>query len=109
MLDAISFEKRGIPAAVVITSPFAATADAMARLAGMPGYRYAVVPHPIGSLGPAEIRTRADQVAASVESLLLSPMADEPGAARADAAMGVPQPERRRTAPEDGAARSRRE
>ena len=71
MLDAISFEKRGIPAAVVITEPFIATAEAMAQLAGMPGYPVAVIPHPVGSLGPAEIAARADQIAARIEDLLL--------------------------------------
>ena len=71
MLDAISFEKRGIPAAVVITEPFVATAAAMARLAGMPGYPVAVIPHPVGSLGPIEIAARADAIAARIEELLL--------------------------------------
>ncbi len=71
MLDAITFEKRGIPAAVLITEPFVPTADAMARLAGMPGYPYAAIPHPIGSLDPTELEARADQVAARIEALLL--------------------------------------
>jgi hypothetical protein len=72
VLDAISFEKRGIPAAVVITEPFVPTAEAMARLAGMPGYPVAVIPHPIGSLGPAELAARADAVAGRIEDLLLA-------------------------------------
>ena len=71
MLDAISFEKRGVPAAVVITAPFLPTAEAMARLAGMPGYPVAVVPHPIGSLSEAEIAARADALVARIEKLLL--------------------------------------
>lgn len=71
MLDAITFEKRGIPAAVVITEPFEPTAQAMARLAGMEGYPYAAVPHPIGSLSPAEVSTRADQIVDRIERLLL--------------------------------------
>lgn len=71
MLDAITFEKRGIPAAVVITEPFEPTAQAMARLAGMDGYPYAAVPHPFGSLSPAEVRARADQIVDRVERLLL--------------------------------------
>jgi hypothetical protein len=70
VLDAISFEKRGIPAAVVITAPFAPTAEAMARLAGMPGYPCAVAPHPFGSLGPAEVAARADALVEPVERLL---------------------------------------
>ena len=71
MLDAITFEKRGIPAAVVITEPFVPTAEAMARLAGMPGYPYAVLPHPVGSLSAMEVAQRADAVTARVEALLL--------------------------------------
>jgi hypothetical protein len=72
VLDAISFEKRGIPAAVVITAPFVPTAEAMARLAGMPGYPVAVIPHPIGSLGEAEVAARADAIVARIEALLLA-------------------------------------
>jgi hypothetical protein len=71
VLDAISFEKRGIPAAVIITEPFVATAEAMARLAGMPEYPVAVIPHPVGSLGPAEVSARADAIAARIEELLV--------------------------------------
>ena len=70
MLDAIGFEKVGIPAAVVITEPFMPTADAMARLAGMPGYPYAVLPHPVGSLGPDEVAKRADSIVERIAALL---------------------------------------
>jgi len=70
VLDAITFEKRGIPAAVVITEPFVPTAEEMARLAGMPGYPYAVLPHPVGSLTPAEVAERADAVVERVAALL---------------------------------------
>ena len=71
MLDAIFFEKRGIPASVIITAPFVPTAVGIAQLAGMPGYPHAVIPHPVGSLSPAEVRQRAEAVAARVEALLL--------------------------------------
>ena len=70
MLDAISFEKRGIPAAAIITEPFVPTAEAMARLAGMPGYPVAVIPHPVGSLDPSAVAARADQIAPRIEALL---------------------------------------
>ena len=70
MLDAIEFEKRGIPAAVVITEPFMPTADAIGRLAGMPGYPYVVLPHPVGSLGPEEVAERADRIVERIEALL---------------------------------------
>jgi len=71
VLDAIGFEKRGIPAAAIVTAPFVPTADAMARLSGMPGYAYAVVAHPIGSLAPGDLAARADGIAARIESLLM--------------------------------------
>ena len=71
MLDAITFEKRGIPAAVVITAPFVPTAEAMARLSGMPGYPYAVAPHPFGSLTPIQVAERADELVERIQSLLL--------------------------------------
>jgi hypothetical protein len=71
VLDAIFFEKRGIPASVLITEPFVPTAVGIARLAGMPSYPHAVIPHPVGSLSAAEVRQRADAVAASVGALLL--------------------------------------
>ena len=70
MLDAIFFEKRGIPASVLITEPFIPTAVGMAELAGMPGYPHVVIPHPVGSLSAAEVRQRADAAALAVEALL---------------------------------------
>jgi hypothetical protein len=36
----------------------------------MPGYSYAVLPHPVGSLTPAEVAERADTVVARVAALL---------------------------------------
>ena len=70
MLDAIFFEKRGIPASVLITEPFIPTAVGIAELAGMPGYPHVVIPHPVGSLSAAEVRQRADAAALAVEALL---------------------------------------
>jgi len=70
VLDAITFEKRGIPAAAVITEPFVPTAEAMATMAGMAGYAWVAVPHPFGSLGPAEVRERADKIVDEIERLL---------------------------------------
>jgi hypothetical protein len=71
VLDAISFEKRGIPAAAIITEPFVLTAAAIAELAGLPGYPSAVIPHPVGSLTAAEVRARAEAIAPRVAELLL--------------------------------------
>ena len=71
MLDAVTFEKRDVPAAVVITAPFIPTAEAMARLSGMPEYPYVVAPHPFGSLTAAEVKERAADLVERIEVLLL--------------------------------------
>jgi hypothetical protein len=70
VLDAINFEKQGIPAVAVVTEPFVPTGNAMAELNGMPGYRFVVVPHPFGSLDQATVRARADAALAEIERLL---------------------------------------
>ena len=71
MLDAINFEKQGIPAVAVITEPFVLTAEAVATLNGIPSYPFVVVAHPFGSLDQATVRTRADDALARIERLLL--------------------------------------
>jgi hypothetical protein len=71
VLDAINFEKQGIPAVAVITEPFVRTAEAVATLNGMPGYPFVVVAHPFGSLIQTAVRARADGALALIECLLL--------------------------------------
>jgi hypothetical protein len=71
VLDAINFEKQGIPAVAVVTEPFVATARALAELNGMPGYPFVAVPHPFGSLDDKAVWERADQALARIELLLL--------------------------------------
>ena len=80
MLDAISFEKRGIPAVAVVTAPFLATGRAMAELHGMPDYPFVVVPHPFGSLTAEEVQARADDAVERIEALLLGEPAPTPEA-----------------------------
>jgi len=70
--DGITFERKGIPAAVICTEPFVSSADAMAKLGGIPDYPYAVLPHPLGSLDDAGIRARATQAAPDVLRILLA-------------------------------------
>jgi hypothetical protein len=71
VLDAINFEKLGIPAVAVITEPFVLTAEAVANLNGIPSYPFVVVAHPFGSLDQATVQTRADDALARIERLLL--------------------------------------
>jgi len=68
--DGTIFEKRGIPAAAIVTTRFVHTADMMARRHGFPGYRYAQVPHPIGNLTAAQVRERASEVLPDVLAIL---------------------------------------
>ena len=70
MADGTVFEKRGIPAAAIITHTFTASANAMARRNGFPNYHYALVPHPLSSLNPEEVRQRAREVLPEILAIL---------------------------------------
>ena len=70
MADDIIFEKRGIPAAVIVTHTFTRAADAMARRHGYPGYHYAMTANPIGNLTAAQIRERAHELLPEVLDIL---------------------------------------
>ena len=70
MLDAILFERAGVPAIAIVTEPFRATGEAMASSWGMAGYRFLDVPHPIANLSDKELDARADQLVDQVLSLL---------------------------------------
>ena len=70
MLDAILFERLGIPAIAVVTEPFRPTGQAMATSWGMPGYRFLQVPHPIANLDDKELDERADRLVEEVLKLL---------------------------------------
>jgi hypothetical protein len=72
VLDAILFERAGIPAIAVVTEPFRATGKAMAASWGMPSYRFLEVPHPIANLGEKELDERADRLVEEVLALLNS-------------------------------------
>ena len=70
MLDAVHFETLGVPAAAILTEPFAATGAAIAELGGFADYPFATVPHPIGSLTTTEATAVADAVTPAVLRLL---------------------------------------
>ena len=72
MHDGISFEKKGVPAAVICTEPFVTSAVAMSKMGGIPDYPFVVVPHPLGSLNQEELRAIALRAADEVEKILLS-------------------------------------
>src|SRR5262249_34250594 len=68
--DGIARGAHGIPAAVVCSDAFEATADAIADLRGAPGYRYVTTPHPVAVLTPEQVRERAGQALAEVAAML---------------------------------------
>ncbi len=59
--DTVEFEKRGIPAAVIITQAFINAAVFQFRAKGMEGHPYVELPHPISNLTPAGMRTVTQQ------------------------------------------------
>jgi hypothetical protein len=71
--DGIELERRGVPTAVICTDEFVASARAQAAICGDPDYPFVVVPHPIGSLAPAELRARARAAVDQVIAILTRP------------------------------------
>ena len=71
MLDAILFEKEGIPAVAIITDPFVETGRAMARAWGVPDFKFLTMPHPIANLTEEELDQRARQIVPDVVRFLL--------------------------------------
>ena len=65
--DTIEFEKRGIPAAVIITQAFRNAALFQFKSKGMEGHATVEMPHPVSNLSAEEMRaltlTFVDQVA----------------------------------------------
>jgi len=71
IVNAIELEKRGIPTLLVSTPPFTEAVKTSAKLRGMATIRWAIVDHPVGSLGEAELHTRAVAAAAQFHELML--------------------------------------
>ncbi len=55
--DTIEFEKRGIPAAVIITQAFRNAAVFQFKSKGMEGHAYVEMPHPVSNLSTEDMRT----------------------------------------------------
>jgi hypothetical protein len=70
VLDAILFERQGVPAIAIVTDLFRATGDAMAASWGMAGYRFLDTPHPIANLTDKELDARAERLVEPVLELL---------------------------------------
>jgi hypothetical protein len=56
LADGILLERAGVPAVSICTDAFRLPAQAMAQAYGFPGYEFVTVPHPLASLGVAQIR-----------------------------------------------------
>ena len=70
MRDAIELEWSGVPSVAIIAEPLVGSAEAMKKLSGMPDDPYVVVPYPVGSLSPEEIRTLAKEITPRIIELL---------------------------------------
>ncbi len=70
MADGIIFEKLGVQTATLVTDAFTASANAMARRMGMPGYHYAMLPHPIANLTTEECKARAAELFCEILAIL---------------------------------------
>ncbi len=68
--DTVEFEKRGIPATVIITQAFRNAALFQFRSKGMEGHPYIELPHPISNLQPEQMREVARRYADQVASQL---------------------------------------
>jgi hypothetical protein len=92
--DGIIFEKLGVQTATLVTDAFTASGNAMARRMGMPGYHYAMLPHPIANLTPEECKARACELLPEILEILgMADRAEEAGATRQQArAEQVPWP-----------------
>jgi hypothetical protein len=77
VLDGIVFEKRGVPAASIITDVFHATGRAMAEAWGVPDFKYLAIPHPIANLTEEQLDQRAREIVPQVVDLLLGKRLDD--------------------------------
>ena len=67
-------ERAGIPAVSICTDAFSASAKAMARVLGFPGFEYVAVPHPVASRTEKEIDEMARDALPNVIRVLSAGM-----------------------------------
>lgn len=68
--DGIETERRGVPCVAIATDAFRPGLDALTSMRGMPDYRFAIVPHPLGVLFDDELQERAELAAPKVAAIL---------------------------------------
>lgn len=70
LYDAVMFERRGVPATVLITEPFSGLIASMAAKVGAPGYHTLAVPHPVWGKDTEELRALARPIAETAAAQL---------------------------------------
>jgi hypothetical protein len=68
----VSGERVGTPAVGIMTSAFVDGAEMMASALGVPGYRFAVIGHPISSATDADLEAKARDALEQARPLLLA-------------------------------------
>jgi hypothetical protein len=71
VLDGLLFERRGVPAASIVTDLFDQTGRAMVMAWGVPSFKFLTMPHPTANLTEEELDQRARDIAPKVAQLLL--------------------------------------
>ena len=67
----MNLENRGIPTVVVCTEPFLDSAHLHARILGRAGFQPVVVPHPLGGMGPEQVKQRAAAAGEQIVAALI--------------------------------------
>ena len=70
--DGIVLEQSGVPAVVVTTDAFVTSASAMARVRGVPDYKYLTVPHPMANMTEDGVREKAEAAIPGIVGMLTS-------------------------------------
>jgi hypothetical protein len=70
LADGIVLERAGVPAVSICTDAFLVPARAMAGVYGVPDFEFVTIPHPIASLGSAEIEANVRDALPEVVRIL---------------------------------------
>jgi hypothetical protein len=70
LADGIVLERAGVPAVSICTDAFVIPARAMADVMGHRDFQFVTLPHPIASLGPAEIEANVQPIIDDVVRIL---------------------------------------
>jgi hypothetical protein len=69
--DSITAERQGVPALGVMTSRFVSAAEMMAKVLGMPAYKFVVIGHPISNASDEQLAAYARATVEQARGLLL--------------------------------------